>query len=114
GAKCREKPWKTRCGSRKKNTARFPPCWRRPQRSLTRSSMFREGWPSSGCPSSAARLLLYRECGPAVEYLGDAWSRGVHWASVAGLFPGSFTQEDRSADPVAEPCDSISGCAVAG
>ena len=107
--RCRRKPWKMRCGSRKKNIARFPPCWRRRRRSPTPSSTSREGW-----PSSAARLLLYRECGPAVGYLGDARSRGVHRASAAGLSLGASLKKDRSADPVAKPCNSVAGCAVAG
>ncbi len=41
--RCRKKPWKTRSGSRKKSTARFPPCWRKRRRSPTPSSTLREG-----------------------------------------------------------------------
>src|SRR5208282_763867 len=102
------------CGFRKKNTARSPPCWRRQRRSLTPLSTCRESW-----PSSAPGLLLHRECGLSVGSLGDARSRGVHRASAArrGVARGvtrDFTRKDRSADPVAKPCNFVAGCAVAG
>src|SRR5260370_17011274 len=99
-----------RCGSRKKSTARFLPCWRRLQRSPSPSSTWREGQ-----PSSAAGLLLYRKCGPSVGYLRDARSRCLHRAPVAGRdVAGCVPWKDRSANPVAEPRNFIAGGAIAG
>src|SRR5229473_2987775 len=100
----RGKPWKTRCGFRKKSTARFPPCWRRLRRSRTPLSTFREG-----LPSSPAGVLLYCECGISLGNFGDARARGIHWTSAAGR---GVAKDDRSADPLAEPCNFVAGRAI--
>src|SRR5271155_3039845 len=107
---CRRRPWKTRCGFRKKNTARSPPCWRRRRRSLTPLSTLREGRHSSR-RSSASGLLLHRERGVSLGCVGDARPRGVHRASAAGR---SVAGKDRSANLVAEPRNLITGGSVAG
>src|ERR1700730_16822074 len=108
--RCRGRPWKTRCGFRKKSTARFPPCWRKLRRSRTPLSTFREGR-----ASSATRLFLYWECGPSVGHFGDAGSRGIHWTSATGRrVARSGAKNDRPADPLAEPRNALAGGAVAG
>src|SRR6202521_5354979 len=104
--RCRRKVWKTRCGYRKKNTARFLPCWRRLRKSPTPLSTFREGW-----RSSAAGVLLYWECSLSVGHFGDAGSRGIHWPSAAGL---RFAKNDRPVDLVAEPYNFVVSGGVAG
>src|SRR5579859_1706910 len=103
-----------RYGFRKKSIARFPPCWRRRQRSPTPSSTRRDDGRSSGSTSSAAGIFLYRECGFFVGSLRNARTRGVYRPPAAGHFPRGFPEEDRSANPVAEPRNVIAGRLVAG
>src|SRR5271156_965425 len=102
----RTRPWKTRSGSRKKNTARFRPCSRRRRRSLLPSSMLRDG-----SSSSAAWVLLHCERRSFVGNFRNARSRGVYWTPAARR---GVTKSDRSANPVAEPGDFVAGRAVAG
>src|SRR5271170_815951 len=96
------------CGSRKKSTARFPPCWKRPRRSPAPLSTCRDGRATSEC---APRLLLYRERGLSMGCLGDARPRRFHRAPAAGR---SFARKHRSAHPLPEPRYSVAGGALAG
>jgi hypothetical protein len=96
-----------RCGAsfRKKSTARFPPCWRRRRRSPTPSSTLREVRARSSAKPHPLRGYFY--IGSAAflwgisATLGRAAFTGHRFARRD--LAGRFTEENRSADPVAEP-----------